>query len=61
MDWMEPAISTASFVLLALQLVRSHMQKIDLKPYRALVSSWRADRLRRIFHRQREVVRLCEE
>lgn len=56
--WMEPAIGTASFVLLALQLVRSHMQKIDLKPYRGLVSSWRADRLHRSFPRyEREIVR----
>ena len=55
---MEPAIGTASFVLLALQLVRSHMQKIDLKPYRALVSSWRADRLHKNFPQyEREVVR----
>ena len=56
--WMEPAIGTASFVLLALQLVRSHMQKIDLKPYRGLVSSWRADRLHRSFPQyEREIVR----
>ncbi len=56
--WMEPAIGTASFVLLALQLVRSHMQKIDLKPYRGLVSSWRADRLHRTFPQyEREIVR----
>jgi hypothetical protein len=77
--WMEPAIGTASFVLLALQvrplaspslaapsnalqgrqcgdgagvqLVRSHMKKIDLKPYHAQLSSMRADRLCTAFPR----------
>ena len=73
--WMEPAIGTASFVLLALQvnpsaslrcptrcyvrppvvagvqLVRSHMKKIDLKPYHAQLSSMRADRLCAAFPR----------
>lgn len=31
--WMEPMIGTASFVLLSFQLIRSHMQRIDLKPF----------------------------
>jgi hypothetical protein len=56
--WMEPAIGTASFVLLALQLMRSHMKKIDLKPYHGLVSSARADRLSKAFPQyEREIVR----
>ena len=50
-EWMEPAIGTASFCLLALQLIRSQMVKIDLKPYYGLVSSWRADRLTNAFPR----------
>ena len=32
-QWMEPMIGTASFVLLSFQLIRSHMEKIDMKPF----------------------------
>ena len=57
-QWMEPAIGTASFVLLAFQLIRSHMQKIDLKPFGSYIESRRADRLARKFPRyEREIVR----
>jgi len=56
--WMEPLIGTASFVLLALQLTRSHMQKIDLKPFGNYIDSRRADYLTRKFPRyEREIVR----
>ena len=57
-SWMEPMIGTASFVLLALQLVRSHMQKIDVKPFGSYVESRRADHLTAKFPAyEREIVR----
>jgi len=57
-QWMEPMIGTASFVLLSLQLVRSHMQKIDLKPFGRYLESRRADHLSKKFPRyEREIVR----
>eukprot|EP00613_Pedinella_sp_CCMP2098_P026997 CAMPEP_0171698270 /NCGR_PEP_ID=MMETSP0991-20121206/9271_1 /TAXON_ID=483369 /ORGANISM="non described non described, Strain CCMP2098" /LENGTH=266 /DNA_ID=CAMNT_0012287131 /DNA_START=98 /DNA_END=898 /DNA_ORIENTATION=- len=57
-SWMEPMIGTASFVLLAFQLVRSHMQKIDLKPFGRRLESLRANRLTRLFPEyEREIVR----
>mmetsp|Transcript_54491 Transcript_54491/g.70034 ORF Transcript_54491/g.70034 Transcript_54491/m.70034 type:complete len:281 (-) Transcript_54491:415-1257(-) len=56
--WMEPMIGTASFVLLAAQLMRSQMQKIDLKPFGRFLQSRRADYLTRKFPRyEREIVR----
>lgn len=57
-SWMEPLIGTASFVLLALQLVRSHMQKIHLKPFGRYLESRRADKLTNMFpNYEREIVR----
>ena len=57
-QWMEPAIGTASFVLLSFQLIRSHMQKIDLKPLGSYIESRRADQLAKKFPRyEREIVR----
>jgi hypothetical protein len=51
-------IGTASFVLLAAQLFKSHMQNIDLKPFGRYVESRRADYLCRKFPRyEREIVR----
>lgn len=47
--WMEPYLGTASFVLLALQFTRIHMQRLHLKPYTEMMLSWRADRLARDF------------
>jgi len=32
-NWMEPVLGTASFTLLAMQLMRNIMQNLDLKPY----------------------------
>jgi len=57
-QWMEPMIGTASFVLLALQLLRSHMQRLSLKPYSRVVDSYKADRLTAAFPQyEREIVR----
>ena len=57
-SWMEPMIGTASFVLLAFQLVRSHMQKIDQKPFGRYMESRRADHLTKHFPAyEREIVR----
>lgn len=57
-SWMEPALGTASFVLLAMQLVRAQMSKIHLKPYTEYVQSKRADRLADLFPQyNRDVVR----
>jgi len=32
-NWMEPPLGVASFVILAMQLVRAQMQNMELKPY----------------------------
>jgi hypothetical protein len=57
-QWMEPMIGTASFVLLSFQLIRSHMQKIDLKPFGRYLESRRADHLTKRFPAyEREIVR----
>ena len=56
--WMEPYLGTASFVLLALQFTRIHMQRLHMKPYTEWVLSWRADRLARDFSQyDRSIVR----
>jgi len=44
-NWMEPPLGTASFTLLAFQLMRSQMQNMDLKPYTGWVKSYKAKRL----------------
>jgi hypothetical protein len=57
-EWMEPMIGTASFVILAMQLTRSHMQSLDMKPFGRKLESWRADYLCHHFPRyEREIVR----
>ena len=57
-NWMEPIIGTWSFVLLALQLVRSNMAMIDAKPLHEHVLTMRADRLHQSFPQyEREIVR----
>lgn len=57
-SWMEPALGTASFVLLAMQLVRAQMGKINLKPYTEYIQSRRADRLADIYPQyNRDIVR----
>lgn len=43
--WMEPVLGTASFVLLAMQLMRAQMRKMQLKPYTEYILSKRADHL----------------
>ena len=48
-QWMEPLLGTFSFVLLAFQLIRSHMQKIDMKPFGNFLQSRRADLLHEAF------------
>jgi len=56
--WMEPIIGTASFALLCAQLMRNHMQKIDLKPFGRKMESHRADQLAKKFPEyEREIVR----
>lgn len=57
-SWMEPAIGTASFVLLAMQLVRSHAKRIDLRPFDDWMQSHRANKLAdRFAAYEREIVR----
>jgi len=57
-SWMEPMIGTASFVLLSFQLVRNHMQRIDLKPFGRYLESQRANALCKRFPQyEREIVR----
>lgn len=57
-QWMEPIIGTASFVLLALQLVGNQMQMIDHKPLHEKVLTYRADKIHRAFPQyEREIVR----
>ncbi|KAJ1460831.1 hypothetical protein M885DRAFT_558983 [Pelagophyceae sp. CCMP2097] len=57
-SWMEPLIGTASFILLAMQLMRANMLMIDLKPFHAHVLTWRANRLYTSFpHYEREIIR----
>jgi hypothetical protein len=48
-NWMEPALGTVSFVLLALQFSRAQIQNLGIKPYTARVKQWRGERLARAF------------
>jgi len=48
-NWMEPALGTASFTLLAFQFMRAQMQNMDLKPYTGMVKSFKAKRLAAAF------------
>jgi len=52
--WMEPALGTASFTLLALQYVRAQMVNMDYKPYTNTVKFWRAERLHKAFPQYNE-------
>lgn len=56
--WMEPIIGTWSFVLLALQLIRSNGLMIDAKPFNERILTARADGLYKKFRQyEREIVR----
>lgn len=56
--WMEPALGTLSFTLLALQLSRQFLKKLDLQPYTDKVNDYRANRLAAKFPEyEREIVR----
>ncbi len=51
-------MGTLSFFLLGLQLTRTHMQKINWKPYTEMILSKRADRVARRYPRyERQIVR----
>jgi len=48
-SWMEPALGTASFTLLAMQLMRAQMLNMGYKPYTAMMQSIRGNRLADIY------------
>jgi len=53
-NWMEPPLGVASFVILAMQLVRSQMQNMDFKPYTSWVKNYRARRLTALYPQYNE-------
>jgi hypothetical protein len=55
---MEPYLGTASFVLLGLQFARSHLQRLEWKPYTEALLSTQANRLAEQYPQyRRDIVR----
>jgi len=48
-NWMEPPLGVAGFVLLTMQLTRSQMQNMGVKPYTQWMKNWRGRRLARMY------------
>ena len=56
--WMEPALGTASFTLLAMQFTRQFLLKVHYRPYSDMIDNYRADRLAKKYQEyEREIVR----